>query len=158
MAPAELGALQCSKNVPYYGYKLISIDIYRYQGFDKGRTIHVADRRRRKNPKTEKLFLRLTPGQMGLLKRYVDYRGFETEAAGIRAMIDGLEDWFLRQEANERAAVTSVATKKETRDSGLPRVTDVPASDEAIDVDASVGDFGGRPSVGLPESRHDGME
>jgi hypothetical protein len=121
------------------------------------------DRRRRKNPKTERLFLRLTTHQLELLRNYIDYRDFESEAAGIRAMIDGLEDWFLRQQAKERAAATSVTTSRESTDSGLPRVTDVPVNDAkaidvAIDVDASVGDFGGMPSVGLPESRHDGME
>jgi len=121
------------------------------------------DRRRRKNPKTERLFLRLTTHQLELLRNYIDYRDFESEAAGIRAMIDGLEDWFLRQQAKERAAATSVTTSRESTDSGLPRVTDVPVNDAkaidvAIDVDASVGDFGGMPSVGLPESRHDGQE
>lgn len=126
----------------------------------------MVDRRRRENPKTERLFVRLTSIQLELLRRYIDHREFESEAAGVRAMIDGLEDWFLRQKAKKRELATQpqgVAAHSGLRGapphSGLHEDTDVEATDvEATDVEASVGDFAGIPAVRLPESRHDGND
>ena len=135
------------------GYKVISIADHSQPGFNIESTIPLPDRRRRKNPKRERLFLRLTSRQLELLRQYIDYRGFDSEAAGIRAMIDGLEDWFVRQEAKHTPA-TSIAPIAAEPDSGPPQVTDVTPSD----VVTSVGDFGGRLAVRLPESRHDGNE
>ena len=137
----------------FFRYKVISIADHSQLQFGKGRSIHVPDRRRRKNPKRERLFLRLTSDQLELLRRYIDYRGFDSEAAGIRAMIDGLGDWFLRQEAKLTAA-TSVVPHAAQTDSGPPPVTDVDPNDGVT----SVGDFGGRLAVQLPESRHDGND
>ena len=68
-------------------------------------------------------------------------------------MIDGLGDWFTRQEAKHTTA-TSVAPIAAEADSGPPPVTDVDPNDGVT----SVGDFGGRLAVRLPESRHDGNE
>jgi len=115
--------------------------------------------------------VRLTAGQLELLRKYIDYREFESEAAGIRAMIDGLEDWFLRQEAKASApAETSHELAAAQANSGLPGPTDVGPTDVAptdgaptdvasTDEDASEGDFAGRWAPGrMPESRHDGNE
>jgi len=136
-----------------FGYKVISIADHSQPGFSIESTIQLPDRRRRKNPKRERLFLRLTSDQLELLRRYIDYRGFDSEAAGIRAMIDGLGDWFSRQKA-KRSIATSVAPSLEEADSGPPPVTDVNLNDGVT----SVGDFGGRLAVRLPESRHDGND
>jgi len=120
---------------------------------------HVADRRRRKNPKRERLFLRLTTKQLELLRKYVDYRDFESEAAGVRAMIDGLEDWFLRQEAKSSAPAETTSSPEAQANSGLRHDTDVePTDGEPTDGESSV-DFAGRWAPGrMPESRHDGNE
>jgi hypothetical protein len=119
-------------------------------------------KKKKKAPFRHQYCLRLTDDQAELLRRYVAYRGFKSEVDAVRAMIDGLEDWFqrqeARQEAKERAAVTSVTPKQVAANSGPRPITDVPTNDGAIDVDPSVGDFGGLPSVGLPESSHDGQE
>ena len=133
-------------------------------------------RARKKHPKRNTYCLRLTDSQHLLLQRYAEFRGYESEVDAIRGMIDGLEDWFLRQRSRASAAsdtsvievisdtsVTSTSAvggpnsglAPRDPDSGLPLVTDVAPSD----VDrASVGDFAGRPSVGLPESRPGGPD
>ena len=113
-------------------------------------------RARSRDPKKHQHCLRLTVGQELLLKRYTSFRDFDSEMDSVRAMIDGLEDWFRRQEA-KHTAVTSVALPAARHNSGLPRTIE-PTDVEPIDVEPSVGDFGGRPSVRLPESRHDGIE
>jgi hypothetical protein len=84
-------------------------------------------------------------------------------------MIDGLEDWFTRQEAKRKGDATSVNQREVQQNSGLARPPDVDsasigASIGATDADdddgtyAPVGDFAGMPAVKLPESRHDGLE
>lgn len=82
-------------------------------------------------------------------------------------MIDGLEDWFVRQEA-KRSSGAATTSDREQADSGHPAVNDVSDDFDASDVasrsdvvaddDEAVGDFAGRPSVRLPEARHDGLE
>ncbi len=133
-------------------------------------------RARKKHPKRNTYCLRLTDSQQLLLQRYAEFRDYESEVDAIRGMIDGLEDWFLRQRSRaeaasdtsipEAASDTSVTSRSAAGgshsglaprdpDSGLSQVTDV----EPSDVDgASVGDFAGRPSVGLPESRSGGAD
>jgi hypothetical protein len=117
-------------------------------------------RARSKNPKKHQHCLRLTDRQEELLQRYAEFKGYETDMDAVRAMIDGLEDWFRRQEAKRSAAGgASVMRPSAPRaDSGLVSATDVGASDVDDDAGPSVGDFAGRPSIGLPESRHDGFE
>lgn len=58
-------------------------------------------RARSRNPKSYQHCLRLTKKQEELLQRYTDFREFNTDMDAIRAMIDGLEDWFRRQEAKQ---------------------------------------------------------
>ena len=135
----------------------------------------MVDRRRRKNPKRERLFVRLTTEQLELLRRYIDLKDLNSEAEGIRMMIDGLEDWLNRQSSNRGLAGTApvIRSSMPPVPSGLPRPSDVAASDVAasdvdsdvaasdVDSDAEsrpVGDFGGRPSIRLPKaSWNDGI-
>lgn len=118
----------------------------------------MADRRRKKNPKKNQMCLRLTDRQLELLGRYAQHRGFNTGVDAVRHMIDGLEDWLARQES--RRSITDVTAAQKV-DSGLPsKPSDVTRSDggrgdvtrgDGGDGGPSVSDFGGRPSVGLPD-------
>jgi hypothetical protein len=88
----------------------------------------------------------------------------------IRAMIDGLEDWFKRQEAKLSSQLSALRPDPGPSDGAQVKpgvtqdapdfrgITDVVGVEGETDVDPSVGDFGGRPSIGLPESRHDGYD
>lgn len=123
-------------------------------------------RDRKKHPKRNQYCLRLTDEQALLLQKYADFREFDSEVDAIRAMIDGLDDWFVRQQA-KRSAGSAGTSDREQADSGRPAVNDVSGDFDAIDVasrsdvaadDGAVGDFAGRPSVRLPESRHDGFD
>lgn len=120
----------------------------------------MADRRRKKNPKKHQLCLRLTERQLDLLRRYSNYRHYDTEVDAIRKMIDGLEDWLARQAAKENLGSSQVmnSSPPPTRHSGPSGPSDVATSDGDItpsdgsitDEDPSLGDFGGRPSINLP--------
>ena len=111
--------------------------------------------------------LRLTGRQEELLQKYTDFKDYDTDMDAIRGLLDGLEDFFRRQEARVRAAQADGAQAKPVarRDAMRPEVTDVAGSPALTDVDPSdvedgpsVGDFAGRPSVRLPESHHDGND
>ena len=121
-------------------------------------------RKKKKGPYRHQYCLRINDDQAHLLRKYVAFRGFKSEVDAIRVMIDGLEDWFLRQEAKlSSGSATTSDPERVQADSGLPAVIDVPGDFDAIDVasnegDGTVGDFGGRPAVKLPESRHDGND
>ena len=104
-------------------------------------------RRRKADPKRNQLCLRLTDRQLELLQRYADFRDFDSEVDALRKMVDGLEDWLARQEAKGIAG--SPPPPVATSHSGLPDRSDV--STEAPG-EPSVGDFAGRPSVGLPDA------
>lgn len=110
-------------------------------------------RARSKNPKRNQHCLRLTDRQNELLAKYASFKGFESDMDAVRAMIDGLEDWFRRQ-ASRKTGASVMPQQPQGADSGLSSATDVDDNDGP----PSVGDFAGRPSVGLPESRHDGHE
>jgi hypothetical protein len=73
-----------------------------------------------------------------LLQRYKEVRELDSEVAALRYMIDGLEGWLAR---------------RRTAEHHITQATDV-ATDVAMDEEsrgaASLGDFGGMPSVGLP--------
>ena len=110
----------------------------------------------------------MTVKQAELLSQYAEFRQFNTDMDAIRAMIDGLEDWFVRQQA-KLSAGAATTSNREQEDSGRPAVNDVLGDFDASDVasssdvvtdddDEAVGDFAGRPSVRLPESRHDGLD
>ncbi len=114
--------------------------------------------------KTHQHNLRLTDHQERLLQRYRYYRGFRTEMDAVRAMIDGLEAWFQRtlgqpefaqhdevasHQSNPEAGASHQSKTLVEDHSGLPSAIDV----EEPDGDTSVGDFAGRPSIALPESR-----
>lgn len=111
-------------------------------------------RARSKNPKVTQHCLRLTAKQEELLQLYTDFREFNTQMDAIRAMIDGLESWLSKQAATKRSTES---------DSGLPHQNPTSMADRgdvqsisAIDATStSVGDFAGRPAVGLPESTGD---
>ena len=108
--------------------------------------------------------LRLTDQQEELLQRYAAHRDFPSAVSAVRAMIDGLEDWFRRQEAKDRTARGDGEQRSPvvTHDVMEPEsITDVEETESITDADdesTSVGDFGGRPRVSLPESRHDGND
>ena len=121
-------------------------------------------RRRKQEPKRNQYCLRLTDRQAELLRRYADFRDFDSEVDALRKMVDGLEDWLARQSAKAELAGSSTVSSPPPPavHSGLPSPSDVEPSDVAeaeSDVDASVGDFGGRPSIGLPDaSWNDGTD
>lgn len=105
-------------------------------------------RDRKAHPKRNTYCLRLTDKQNSLLQRYTEFRDYASEVDAVRGMIDGLEGWFHRQLAKEKSLSND--------DSGLPLQRTNSGLPPTIDVEdgASVGDFGGRASVGLPESHH----
>lgn len=125
------------------------------------------DRRRKKNPRRHQYCLRLNDRQKELLQIYAAVKEL-SEVDAIRLMIDGLEGWLKRQEAR-------IAGRQQLSDgtdaapgpgaSVMPRRPAPPAPDPGeghsgldsaeTDVDASVGDFAGRPSVALPKPRFD---
>jgi len=128
-------------------------------------------RRRKAHPKRHQLCLRLTDYQLEILNACTELQGHASNVDAIRAMIDGLADWMQRQAAKQASEVSAPRT-----DSGLPPpppVSDVedidvaPSDVEDIDVEdidvedidgevsTSVGDFGGRPHVGLPRLEGD---
>lgn len=133
------------------------------------------DRRRRKNPRRHQQGLRLNDREKYLLEVYTHVRDHPSEAAALRHMINGLESWLAKHidrvraagyEVEELSSAPSLSTDVETShtreaDSGLPSATSPdphsglpsPESINSSDVDItdeSVGDFGGRPAVGLP--------
>lgn len=124
-------------------------------------------RRRKKEPKRNTLCLRLTDRQLELLQRYVDFKEYESEVDALRKMVDGLEDWLARQSAKRdiagspgRPPDTSVRTdvsRGDVRGSDVARPSQGLGEDDSAD--RSVGDFAGRPSVGLPKPNwNDGTE
>lgn len=46
------------------------------------------------------LCLRLTDKQMEMLQLFTDVKGFSSEVESVRHIIDGLEAWMRRQEAD----------------------------------------------------------
>lgn len=129
--------------------------------------------RRRKNKKDVKrhqICLRLTNLQMELLDRYCDQRNFNTEVEALRSMIDGVEDWLKKREAQRSVVSSHHSSKEGPTPSGLPSASsdvdpsDVDSNEDDVDLDdvdqPSVGDFGGHPSIGLPGATawNDGME
>ena len=122
-------------------------------------------RARKAQPKRNQLCLRLTDHQLELLNAYTELQDHASAVDSIRAMIDGMEDWMARRgeisidEPEEHQSHTSEVLRTKA-DSGPPPITDVePIDVEPIDVDIdvdidvmtpSLGDFGGRPRVGLP--------
>lgn len=133
-------------------------------------------RARSRNPKRHQHCLRLTDRQEELLQRYADFKEYGTDMDAIRALIDGLEDWFKRQEAKLASRQAELEADLSALRPGPRRTGDgaqtspvTPPSDvgpdESINAvsdgeaeDTSVGDFGGRPSVGLPGAHHDGTD
>lgn len=118
-------------------------------------------RARSKNPKKNQYCLRLTDRQAELLEIYSAFKGYPSNVVAIRSIIDGLEDWLRRQAAKSQA-IQAVASHQSQdgashqsierppeAHSGLPSAT----ADTDDYVDTSVGDFAGRPSIALPESR-----
>lgn len=112
----------------------------------------MVDRRRRKEPMRNQMCLRLKDRQLGLLQRYVDLKGYASEAEAIRNMIDGLEDWLARQEARNSSRGDSGPSPEidQSINNNDAPATDVKTIDVGEEPSTSVGDFGGRPAVGLP--------
>ncbi len=102
-------------------------------------------RRREKNPKRHQLCLRLTDRQLELLKRYKVVRGVETEVDAVRFMIDGLEKWLAKRESPQPGEHQSAPPSVPERYISAGE----PGEPEPAD---SMGDFGGMPNPGLPES------
>jgi hypothetical protein len=111
-------------------------------------------RRRKQEPKRNQYCLRLTDRQAELLRRYADFRDFDSEVDALRKMVDGLEDWLNRQNSRaELAGSSSVSSPPPApAHSGLPSTAGDVAPSDVDDGDTSVGDFGGRPSIGLPDA------
>lgn len=59
--------------------------------------------RRVREFKTHALCLRLTEKQFGILQRYTDVKGFNSEVEALRHIVDGLEAWLARQDVDEPA-------------------------------------------------------
>jgi hypothetical protein len=114
-------------------------------------------RNRKPHPKRNSYCLRLTDKQKTLLRRYTEFRDYTSEVDAVRGMIDGLEGWLQRQMIKPKSApndnsglptkMTNSGLPIKELNSGLPSPTDVEDG-------ASVGDFAGRASVGLPKPRH----
>jgi len=114
-------------------------------------------RDRKAHPKRNTYCLRLTDKQNSLLQRYTEFRDYASEVDAVRGMIDGLEGWFHRQLAKEKSLSNDDSgLPLQGTNSGLPLQRTNSGLPPTIDVEdgASVGDFGGRASVGLPESHH----
>lgn len=123
-------------------------------------------RRRKQDPKRNPIYLRLTDKQLELLQRYVDFKDYDSEQDAIRKMIDGLEAWLARQLASQQDIAGSGGGQAATSPRRDAPRGDVYPSDVAPssrgDVarptqdsgrpppKPQVGDFAGRPSVGLP--------
>lgn len=125
------------------------------------------DRRRKKNPRKHQLCLRLNDREKELLEIYTEVRDHPSEVAAVRHMINGLENWLAkhlrateeRSSADpDRSAATSHQSeaashqsqpRPPTGNSGLSSPGDVSITDVDIS-DGEVGDFGGRPKIGLP--------
>lgn len=124
--------------------------------------------RRRKNTedvKRHQICLRLTDKQMYLLDQYCARRGFESEVDAVRVMIDGVEEWLTRQPPLRSVSSDHHSSIEEPAHSGPPPPLPAPTYSGPIDADPdtdvdsagsgfspSVGDFAGRPSVGLPRT------
>lgn len=149
------------------GDEWFSIDVFQEGDEVKilGRKIHRA--KKRKEPLRHQHCLRLNDQQEELLRRYAAFKGFKSEVNAVRAMIDGMEDWFARQEA-ARAEAASMPEKDDgaqqspviqqsiTDEKSIDSIDSIDSDDDATET--SVGDFAGRPAVRLPESRHDGND
>ena len=130
------------------------------------------DRRRRKVPRKNQLCLRLTDHQLYLLKRYADYKDMSSEVDALRSIVDGLEDWLDRRDAEVRkeqahsglpsastsvappasiAPPTSIAPSVTTDARAETRPTPAPS-----DENPSLDDFGGQPRLKLPGMPYDG--
>ncbi|MGE3483526.1 MAG: GIY-YIG nuclease family protein [Nitrospira sp.] len=122
-----------------------------------GRKKQRPPKRGKKEKRSNQLCLRLSDRQMELLQHYVQIRHFDSEVEALRFMIDGLADWLSRQSAKPDIAgspARSAHTSKPRTDA--PR-TDVAKSSQDLDEaddspETTVGDFAGRPSIGLPKS------
>lgn len=57
-------------------------------------------RRRAKDPKRHTLCLRLTAKQLSVLQLYAGVKGFDTEVDALRHIINGLEAWLEKQDAD----------------------------------------------------------
>lgn len=125
-------------------------------------------RRRKKEPKRNALCLRLTDRQLELLQRYVDFKEFDSEVDALRHMVDGLEPWLARQLSPQSIAGSPgppppTSVRSDVDGSDVPG-GDVRRPSQGLDEsgddppDSAVGDFGGRPAIGLPKSSwNDGM-
>lgn len=102
-------------------------------------------RRRKREARKHQFCLRLTDRQLELLKEYTLYRNMETEVDAIRYMIDGLESWLAKRQADPPPIELHQSEHHiSARDSGLSDVMD-------DDVDGpSLSDFGGMPHIGIP--------
>jgi hypothetical protein len=110
-------------------------------------------RRRKREPKRNVYCLRLTDRQQELLKRYTEVKDLDTEVDALRRIIDGLEDFLARHAAASAPGVaTSVTGTHHSPQVRVPSDGERAATSGPSDEDdASLGDFGGIPSV-LPRN------
>ena len=99
------------------------------------------DRRRKKEPLCERYCLSITKRQKRLLQEYAHIRGFKSEVAAVRHMINGLEAWLDRQRA-------SVETETDVEEGEHQLEESIEGQDD--EWSTSLPDFGGRPHIGLP--------
>lgn len=118
--------------------------------------------------KRNTITVRLTDNQLKLIRDYVKVKGLNTEADGIRRMIDGASAWLQKTSA---ADVTSIAERVRKLEEAVfskyseaelksavvtshqPKLEPTPsvATDVTIDEeDKPLGYIGGRLNVGLP--------
>ena len=150
-----------------------------------GRNKQRPPKRNKEEKRRKQLCLRLSNRQILLLERYSAIRHFDSEVEALRFMIDGLEDWLARQaskgdiagSSGAPAQATSIRTgvaggdarrsdvarpegaRSDVARSDVSRPTQELVEDSPEDQESPVGDFGGRPSIGLPKpSWNDGNE
>lgn len=109
-------------------------------------------RRRKKEPKRNALYLRLTDRQLELLRLYVDFKDYDSEVDAIRHMIDGLGPWLERQLSSREIAGSGGEPPPTSVRTDAPETDVAPTQKSGRHPrDSSVGDFAGRPSIGLPK-------
>lgn len=130
-----------------------------------GREKQRPPKRGKKEKRRNQLCLRLSDRQVELLEHYVTIRHFDSGVEALRFMIDGLEDWLNRQSskliAGSGAPPPTTSVRTDVRRGDAPESDVAPPSQGLAETppDSAVGDFGGRPSVGLPSpSWNDGTE
>lgn len=65
------------------------------------------------NPKRKTICLRLTERQLEVLQLYTDVKGFSTEVDALRHIIDGLEGWLKKQDADMEDEPTAPSSAPE---------------------------------------------